>query len=123
MDNKFSWRQRGNSFGYAFSGLKAVFRTEHNMWIHAALTAVALLLGIWLRISAAEWMSLLIVMTLVWMAELFNTALEKTLDFISKEKHPQIKLVKDLSAAAVLVTAVAALIGGGIIFIPKLFLL
>jgi diacylglycerol kinase len=123
MDNKFSWRQRGNSFGYAFSGLKAVFRTEHNMWIHAALTAVALLLGIWLRISAAEWMSLLIVMTLVWMAELFNTALEKTMDFISKEKHPQIKLVKDLSAAAVLVTAVAALIGGGIIFIPKLFLL
>jgi diacylglycerol kinase len=123
MDNKFSWRQRGNSFGYAFSGLKAVFRTEHNMWIHAALTAVALLLGIWLRISAAEWMSLLIVMTLVWMAELFNTALEKTMDFISKEKHPQIKLVKDLSAAAVLVTAVAALAGGGIIFIPKLFLL
>ena len=123
MDNKFSWRQRGNSFGYAFSGLKAVFRTEHNMWIHAALTAVALLLGIWLRISAAEWMSLLIVMTLVWMAELFNTALEKTMDFISKEKHPQIKLVKDLSAAAVLVTAVAALVGGGIIFIPKLFLL
>lgn len=119
-NTKFSWRQRGNSFGYAFSGLKAAFRTEHNLWIHAALTVAATVLGLVFRIASIEWLVLVVVMALVWMAELFNTALEKAMDFVSKESHPQIKLVKDLSAAAVLVTSIAALIAGGIIFIPKL---
>jgi diacylglycerol kinase len=118
---KFSWKERGNSFSYAWDGIKAVFRTEHNTWIHLALTVVALTLGFILKITTGEFLAIIIIMTMVWMAEIFNTAIEKTMDFISKEKHPQIKLVKDLAAAAVLVTAVAALIVGAIIFIPKLF--
>ena len=118
---KFSWKEQGNSFTYAWDGIKAVFRTEHNTWIHLALTVVALLLGFILKISRGEFLVLLIVMTMVWTAEIFNTALEKTMDFISKEKHPQIKLVKDLAAAAVLLTALSALVAGAIIFIPKLF--
>ena len=118
---KFSWKERGNSFTYAWDGIKAVFRTEHNTWIHLALTVVALLLGFILKISRGEFLVLLIVMTMVWTAEIFNTALEKTMDFISKEKHPQIKLVKDLAAGAVLLTPLSALVVGAIIFIPKLF--
>ncbi len=118
---KFSWKERGNSFGYAWDGIKAVLRTEHNTWIHLALTLMAIVLGIVLKISAGEFTALIIVMTMVWTAEIFNTAIEKTMDFISKEKHPQIKLVKDLAAAAVLLTALAALAVGAIIFIPKLF--
>lgn len=118
---KFSWKERGNSFTYAWDGIKAVLRTEHNTWIHLALTVVALALGFILHISAAEFTGLIIVMTMVWTAEIFNTAIEKTMDFISKEKHPQIKLVKDLAAAAVLITALSAIVVGAIIFIPKLF--
>ncbi len=118
---KFSWKERGNSFTYAWDGIKAVLRTEHNTWIHLALTVVALSLGFILKISAGEFMGLIIVMTMVWTAEIFNTAIEKTMDFISKERHPQIKLVKDLAAAAVLITALSAIIVGAIIFIPKLF--
>jgi diacylglycerol kinase len=118
---KFSWKERGNSFTYAWDGIKAVLRTEHNTWIHLALTVVALALGFVLKISAGEFMGLIIVMTMVWTAEIFNTAIEKTMDFISKEKHPQIKLVKDLAAAAVLITALSAIVVGAIIFIPKLF--
>jgi diacylglycerol kinase len=49
-----------------------------------------------------------------------NTALEKTIDFISVEKHPQIKLIKDVAAGAVLIAAIAAVIVGCFIFIPKL---
>jgi diacylglycerol kinase len=120
MDNRFSWRQRRNSFSYAFDGLKAAFRTEHNLWIHAALAVVAVALGFLLQISRYEWLALVIVMALVWMTELLNTAIEKAMDFISTEQNPKIKLVKDLAAAAVLVTALAALVCGGIIFIPKL---
>jgi diacylglycerol kinase (ATP) len=116
----FSWRARGMSFQYAYQGLIALFRTEHNAWIHGGLTIAALLLSITFHISKTEWMLLVMAMALVWMAEIINTAIEKAVDFISTEKHPQIKLVKDLAAAAVLVSAVAALIIGTIIFLPKL---
>jgi diacylglycerol kinase len=116
----FSWKKRAASFGYAFQGIIALFRTEHNAWIHGGLTVAALLLSILLKISKTEFILLIIAMTLVWMAEIINTAIEKSMDFISTEKHPQIGLVKDLSAAAVLVSAVAALIIGTIIFLPKL---
>jgi diacylglycerol kinase len=116
---RFSWKERGNSFTYAWAGIKAVFRTEHNTWIHLALTVVVIISGLVLKISRGEFLALIIVMTMVWTAEIFNTAIEKTMDFISKEKHPQIKLVKDLAAAAVLITALSAVIIGALIFIPK----
>jgi diacylglycerol kinase len=117
---KFSWKERGNSFTYAWDGIKAVMRTEHNTWIHLGLTVAAIALGFVLHISKGEFIALILVMTMVWVAEIFNTAIEKTMDFISRERHPQIKLIKDLAAAAVLVTAFSALITGAIIFIPKL---
>ena len=118
---KFSWKERGNSFIYAWAGIRALFRTEHNSWIHFALTLLAVGTGFILKISSGEFIAIILSMTMVWMAELFNTAIEKTMDFISKEAHPQIKLVKDLAAAAVLITAIAAVLVGALIFIPKLF--
>src|SRR5829696_8692048 len=117
---KFSWKERGASFRYAYDGLVALFRTEHNAWIHGGLTIAAVLLSIVLRISRTEWLLLILAMTFVWITEILNTAIEKSMDFISTEKHPQIKLVKDLAAAAVLLSAIAALLVGTIIFVPKL---
>lgn len=117
----FSVRARAKSFTHAWAGFKALLATEHNAYIHLGLTLAALALGCVLPLSAVESMLLLFAIALVWMAELFNTAIEKTADFISTERHPQIKLVKDLSAAAVLVAAVIALVVGCLIFIPKLF--
>ena len=116
----FSLKERGASFRYAYHGLVALFRTEHNAWIHAGLTAAALLLSVYFRIEKTEWMMLIFAATIVWVTEIINTALEKTMDFISIEKHPQIKLVKDLAAAAVLLSAVAAFLIGTFIFLPKL---
>ncbi|HYO22144.1 MAG TPA: diacylglycerol kinase family protein [Flavisolibacter sp.] len=117
---RFSWKDRGASFRYAYHGLVALFRTEHNAWIHSGFTIAALLLSAILTISRTEALLLLIAMTLVWITEIINTAIEKTMDFISNERHPQIKLVKDLAAAAVLLSAVAALLIGALIFLPKL---
>lgn len=119
-NKKFSWRERGNSFGFAFQGLKALFRTEHNAWIHGGLTVVVIFLSLLLNVNRTEVCVLILTMAFVWSAEIFNTALEKAMDFISTEKHPQIKLVKDLAAAAVLVSAVAAVLIGLLIFVPKL---
>jgi diacylglycerol kinase len=116
----FSWKARGASFVYAFRGIVVLFKTEHNAWLHGGLTASALLLSILLHISKTEWLLLLIAITLVWITEIINTAIEKSMDFISTEKHPQIALVKDLAAAAVLLSAVAAFVIGIIIFLPKI---
>ena len=62
-------------------------------------------------------------MAFVWITEMINTAIEKAMDFITLEKHSQIKLIKDLAAGAVLVASITALITGSIIFVPKLILL
>ncbi len=117
---KFSWQERRKSFGYAWDGLKALLRTEHNSRIHLVLTLTAVAAALLLRISRMEMIILIMVMATVWVAEIFNTALEKAMDFMSKERHPQIKLVKDLAAAAVLITAITAVIVGCLIFIPKM---
>jgi len=60
------------------------------------------------------------VIGLVWVTELINTCLEKMMDFVSKERHPDIKFIKDVSAAAVLVAAITSVAVGCFIFIPKI---
>ena len=90
---------RARSFRYAWAGLRAALRTEHNTYIHAALTAAAGIAGVALRISTVETVLLVFAAALVWMAELFNTAIETTADLISTEHHPQITLKKGLQRA------------------------
>ena len=117
---KFSVRERIKSFTYAGDGFKALLRTEHNAYIHLVLAVASVVLGFVMQISRLEFLILIVVIAMVLVAEIFNTAIEKTMDFISNEKHPQIKLVKDLAAAAVLLSAVAAVVVGCLIFIPRL---
>jgi diacylglycerol kinase len=117
---KFSVIHRLKSFAYAWSGIKSVLKNEHNTWIHLFLTITAMALGIVLKLADIEWAILIIVTAMVWMAELFNTCIEKIMDFSSTDYHPQIKLIKDMAAAAVLIASIAALIAGAIIFIPKI---
>ena len=116
----FSISQRLKSFKYAFAGLRTLFLEEHNARIHLLGAVIAIVLGFVLKISPSEWIALVIVMGLVFICELFNTSLEALADFVSPGKHPQIKKVKDLAAAAVFISALAALLTGIIIFIPKI---
>lgn len=76
--------------------------------------------GLAVKLSDMEWIVCIILFGLVISAELFNTALEKTLDYINEEYDEKIKFIKDASAAAVLVLAIASAVTGLIIFIPKL---
>ncbi|MNU62911.1 Undecaprenol kinase [compost metagenome] len=115
----FSIVERIKSFNYAFAGLKTLFVEEHNARIHLISALIAITLGFVLKISPNEWISLVVVMGLVFICEAFNTALEALCDYVQFEKHSQIKKVKDLAAAAVLISAVSALITGIIIFAPK----
>jgi diacylglycerol kinase (ATP) len=116
---KFSLRQRAKSFHYAFEGLLQFFRKDHNAIIHAIATIVVIIMCCIIRLSSTELLFIAIAIGLVWMAELFNTAIEKLCDMVCPQKNPAIKFIKDLSAAAVLVTSVTSVVIGCIIFIPK----
>lgn len=119
--NSFSVKARIKSFRYAFDGLNSFFATQHNAIIHLAITIFVFAGAAFFDLAKSEWAAIVLATGLVWVAELFNTAIEKLSDMVSKEFHPIIKFIKDVSAAAVLVSAIAALIMGGIIFLPKIF--
>jgi diacylglycerol kinase (ATP) len=117
----FSIAKRIRSIRFAFAGIIRFFNKEHNSWIHIAATLAAIVLALLLHCSKTEIILIVLATGFVWAAELFNTAIEKTADFITTENHPEIKFIKDVAAAAVLVAALTALVIGCIIFIPKLF--
>jgi diacylglycerol kinase (ATP) len=119
---KFSFAQRIRSFKFAFNGMADFFKSEHNARIHLLATGSAIAMAFILPCSKTEVILIVMAIGFVWTAELFNTAIEKMADLITKETHPQIKFIKDVSAAAVLIAAVTALITGLIIFIPKIIL-
>jgi len=116
----FSILKRIKSFSHAFAGLKILLREEHNAWIHVAATVCVLFAGFIFDISAVEWMVIVLCIALVFALELVNSAIENLADFVSPQKNETIKKAKDLSAAAVLIVAIGALIVGLIIFIPKI---
>jgi diacylglycerol kinase (ATP) len=111
------------SFSYAFAGIYELLKSEPNSRIHFLATFCVLIAGILLRISKSEWCVILIVIALVWAAEAFNTVIEKLADHLFPEYHETAQFAKDVAAGAVLVCAIAALVCGLIIFLPKLFLL
>ena len=109
------------SIVYAIDGIHACFRKEPNMRIHLFSAASVGLMGIVLQISPVEWAIMVICIGFVTGLELVNTAIEQLCDMVTKEVHPSIKLIKDISAGAVLISACMAGACGAIIFIPKLF--
>lgn len=118
---KWTVRDRLRSFTFAFSGLKILLKTQHNSWIHLAFTGIVFAVGVMLRISAIEWSVLTLAMASVWITETLNTAIEFLTDLASPEFHPIAGQVKDLAAAAVLISAMGAAVVGVIVFLPKLF--
>ena len=95
--------------------------SQHNAWIHAAATAGVVIAGIFYHVSPQEWALLVCAISLVWMTEAMNTALEFLADEVSEEKRLRIGKAKDIAAFAVLITAVASAIIGSIVFLPYIF--
>ncbi len=113
---RFSLRQRIRSFGFAFKGIARVFGSQHNFRIHVAVFALVVFAGFFFGISPAEWCIVLLVSALVLCLEIINTAMEMTVDIISPEFREKAGMIKDLSAAAVLLAAATSVITGLIIF-------
>lgn len=115
------FRDRYRSFGFALRGLGVLVRTQHNARIHLAATA-SVVVGGWLsEFTTAEWMLLTLTIAMVFVAEALNTAIEFVADAAVPGEHPLIEKAKDVAAGAVLLTAVAAVIVGTLLFGPRLW--
>lgn len=110
-------------FGYALNGIWHAAATQLNFRVHLVAALMAGYAGYALHISTGEWLWIIFCIAIVLVAELFNTALEFLTDLVSPEYNKKAGLVKDMSAGAVLITAICALLIGLIIFVPKLLLL
>ena len=117
---KFSLIARGRSFGFAISGLRLLVHTEHNARIHLGATIAVVIVGVALQINRDEWRWLIVAAALVWMAEAFNTSIERLADVVTLERDARIAMVKDVAAGGVLVCSIAATLIGVLTFVPYL---
>lgn len=109
-----------NSFKYAIEGFISSFKTERNMKFHIFIMVLVILAGIILKITKAEWIVCIFCIAMVISAELFNTSIETVVDLVMPYKNEKAKIAKDVAAAAVLVLAIASVIIGLMIFMPKI---
>jgi diacylglycerol kinase len=110
-------RSRGNSFMYAMQGLHQLFKEEPNARLHAVATVGIVIAGVVRHITPGQWIAIIFAIGLVWITEAINTCIEKLCDFsCNNEIHPAIKIIKDISAGAVLIAAIVSVITGIIVF-------
>jgi len=108
-----------DSFNYAFEGIIHVLRTQRNMRIHVTVATVVLVFAVISDVSKLELVALLISITFVLIAEMFNSALEGAIDVATSSFDPMAKLAKDTAAGAVLIAAINAVAVGYLVFSGK----
>lgn len=109
-----------SSFNYAVSGIILALKTEKHMRVHYGLAIFVILLSLFFDFSRIEFLILLFAVSLVIITEMINTALERTIDLITKDFHPLARLVKDVAAGAVLIAAINSAIVGYLLFFDRL---
>lgn len=120
QNDKFSVSRRIKSFGFAFKGILFAFKTQHNLWIHVLAVILVITAGLIFKLNPLEWALIVFAIGLVLVSELFNTAVETLVDFISPEYSKKAGVIKDLAAGAVLIAAFVSVIIGLIVFLPKI---
>lgn len=121
MKNKYNLCERRiRSFGYAFQGLGHLFKEQPNALIHGICAILVIAAGFLLELTPGEWLWIIAAIGAVFAMELINSAIEETINLISPEWQQKAGKIKDMAAAAVLITAITAAIIGLVIFIPKI---
>ena len=118
------YRQALNkTFVNAFNGIQYFFKTERNGKIQLFVSFLVVLTGIYFRLSSTEWIFIFLCIGAVLAMEMLNSALEHLCNMVHYDYHPAIKIIKDVSAGAVLLTSVISVLIGLVIFLPKILLL
>lgn len=108
------------SLGYAISGIIQCIQKERNIKIHLVFMFLVIICGFLFQLSITEWLVCILLFGLVISLELINTAIEAVVDLCTQEYHPLAKIAKDTAAGAVLISAIASVVIGLIIFVPKI---
>lgn len=107
-------------FSVAFNGLKLVFQKESSFRYQILILIITIILGLIFKISSIEWVVIAGVSATVLTFEILNTTIEKIVDVLYPNYDENAKIIKDMSAGAVLIAAIGALIIGSFIFIPEI---
>ena len=105
-------------FKYSAQGLAHAYKNEQGMWLHAAGTVLAVILGIIFKLSLIEWAMVAIALGVILASELINTAIEATVDLCTLEIHPLAKIAKDCASAATFVLTIVSIIIFLCVFVP-----
>ena len=114
-------KKRGIGLSFAWNGIVQVMKRERNMRIHCVVALFTVLFGFIFQISRLEWITITIVIVLVFALEMMNSVCEQIIDYVKPEISMEAKIIKDMAAGAVLVAAIGSIIIGSLIFIPKMF--
>lgn len=117
---KFSWCGLYKSFANAFRGFKVLLWNEYNLYIQILFALLAVVAGVYFKITTIEWAIQVLVSGLVIFAELINTAIEKTMDLVHPERDARVRDIKDLAAGTVLFTVIIAVSSACFIYIPRI---
>ncbi|MDD3661568.1 MAG: diacylglycerol kinase family protein [Candidatus Dojkabacteria bacterium] len=117
-NHRFDAKNYWESQRYAFQGLRLILKNERNFRIQVLSAFAVIAAGLLFGISHRDWVTLFVVMAIVLVSEAFNSVIEAICDTISKDYRITIQYAKDVSAGAVMVSAIVSLIAGVIIFSP-----
>jgi diacylglycerol kinase (ATP) len=109
------------AFKYAFQGIHAFLIKEDHAKFHLLATLIVIPFALVLSTTSQEKALLFIMIAIIWAMEMLNSAIEKTLDFMTSRSHPEVKYVKDVMAGAVLIASTCSVVVGSIILIPKIY--
>lgn len=109
-----------SSFNYAVSGIITALQTEKHMRIHYGIALIVIIASLFFDFSKTEFLILLFAISLVIVAEMINTALERVVDMITSDYHPLARLVKDVAAGGVLIASMNAIVVGYLLFFDRL---
>lgn len=110
--------KRAQSFTHALRGVRLFFATTPNAYLQLFATVVVVMLGVYFQISLSEWTAIILVIGLVFVAEIFNTAIEIDINLTSPGFHPYARDTKDVAAGAVFIASFISVIVGLIVFLP-----
>lgn len=113
-------KKRIDSFKYAFRGIAEGFKGQWNIKIHFLFALAAIALSYYLELRTSRFCIILLCCGAVISIELINTAIEKLCDLVEPNKNEKVRVIKDISAGAVLIVSIVSLIIGLIIFVPKI---
>lgn len=104
----------------AINGIIFAFKSETNIKIDILAMILVIIGSIIIKVNYIELLIIILTIGLVISAEMFNSAIENTVDLVTQEYNERAKIIKDISAGAVLITSIIAVIVAVIIFMNKI---